>query len=210
MKNNGKIFEKDIENSFDKSIYVLRMNDSGSSFSGGSGSRFTPESPYDYIVYNQNNREMLCLELKSTNQSSISMVKKDTSLKYLFYCKKKDKENIKIYKKQLNQKSIKFHQIMNLYKAYSKGCSSYFIFNFENRETYALHIIDFLHFWNNTNKSSININDIVRHNGISISKTNKNKSKIHYIYDVSVLFNNKRKDVLFWQKLLIAKDMYKN
>lgn len=209
MKNNGKMFEKDIEHSFDDSIYVLRIQDSGSSFSGGSGSRFTPESPYDYIVYNQHNKECLCLELKSTKNTSITIPKKSDLLKYQFYSTKNDKNEIKKYKNILKKQSIKYHQIISLYKAYNKGCNSYFLFNFSKYEkTYAMHIVDFLYFFIKTDKSSININDIIKYNGIEISFTKKRKNSTHCKYDLNIIFNNKRKDVPVWQRLLIAKSLF--
>lgn len=207
--NKGKLFEKDIENSFDDFIYVLRLNDSGSSFSGGSGSRFTPESPYDYIIFNQYDKEVLCLELKSTKQSSVSMATKNDYLKYRFYYAQKDKDNAKIYKNKLKTNSIKIHQIINLYEAHKKGCSSYIIINFEKYDkTYAINIIDFINFWISTKKSSINLKDIIDNNGIEITKKNKKRSKIHFKYNVNVLFKNDRKEMVFWQRLLIAKNMF--
>lgn len=187
----GKEFEVDFKNSFPDSIYVLRLQDSGSSFSGGSGSRFTPPSPYDFIVYNQYDKNCYCFELKSTKSTSIPFPLYDDCNKFVLYRdnKKEYKEEYVEYKKIVKSKSIKFHQIENLLDASKCECISYMVFNFRKENlTYCLDIENFIEFWKYTTKSSINIKDIKEHNGILIEQT-KIRKTMHYSYDLSQLMS---------------------
>lgn len=167
--NDGKDFENQIKESIVKlkDVYYLRLEDPPQSFnitsSADNGLRFSNKNPYDFIMYH--NLYMYAIECKSTKQKSISFARD-----------KKEKS-----------KSIKVHQIKGLSEAYTKGVIAGFFLNFrELKETYFLHIKDFLNFYLNTTKLSIDKNDVVKNNGILIPQQIK---KVKYNYDIKYLLD---------------------
>lgn len=72
--NQGKKFEKQIKASCDKQeIFIIRFNDTSLSWEHEDSSRFTPESPCDYLIYNK--PYLFAIECKSTCYSSMSIQK---------------------------------------------------------------------------------------------------------------------------------------
>jgi penicillin-binding protein-related factor A (putative recombinase) len=152
MKNEGKQFEEDWKNSYDKlPFFYLRLKDAAK-WLQGSGSSFTPENPFDSIQFTM--PYIWLLELKSTKGSSISFNPE------------------KPYEKPKNKKTnvmIKANQVKELMKSVNKeGVIPGLILNFRPRETkkekfdnatYFIHINDFIKFAEISKKSSINAMD---------------------------------------------------
>jgi penicillin-binding protein-related factor A (putative recombinase) len=163
--NEGKIFEREFANSIPKNMYYIRIKDSASSFGRDSGmTRFTLKNPYDQFIFY--NGYLLPMELKSTKGTSISI-----------HTNKADKG------KMIKQHQIQYLEIASGYTKVYPG----FIFDYrESGNTYFMYIKDFTTFSNDTDKKSINEVDILKYNGILISKV---KKKVHYRYDIKLLID---------------------
>ena len=164
--NLGKKFERQWKISADnQEVFCLRLNDSDLSFNQNKElrSRFTMQNPCDFIMFNQGN--LFALELKSTHLKSIGI-------------QREPKDN----------GMIKLHQINSLlhFRQY-EGVISGFILNYRddenirNEKTYFLDIIDFNKFLCDSEKKSINQNDVILYNGLLINQTIK---RTLYTYDV--------------------------
>jgi penicillin-binding protein-related factor A (putative recombinase) len=167
--NTGKIFEQEIRNSIDKeNIYHYRIPDSavGFNFSDKTTTRFSVKNEFDDLFWYR--RTLFCLEFKTSQITSFSFEKGEDG----------------------GSKHIKQHQIDGLCRAgLYKGIIAGFIFNFRNNNnhTYCLRIQDFMDFYNNTTKKSINENDIISYHGININNELKRK---YYKYNVQKLFDD--------------------
>lgn len=160
--NEGKLFEKDFENSIPEEIKFDRLKDPSASFDIKNNNdenkkiRFASKNPYDYILYKR--PEQLCLELKTTDGKSISF----------------DGVN----------PNIKKHQIEGLKKA-SKNCHAGFLLNFrQSCKTYYLPIDKFITITSNVKKKSINEKDIIESSFIIPCK----KLRVRYRYNIDYLF----------------------
>lgn len=164
-QNEGKKFEEDWKKSFAKlNAYYFRIKDSAASFSGGNTS-FTRTNPYDCFVLYEG--FFLPMELKSTKGTSFSF----------------DKEGA-----GNGNKLIKLSQIHGLNEVSQfKNAKAGFIFNFRDvHRTYYLDIVNFMNFYNNTSKFSINEKDIVEYEGVLIESK---LLKVRYRYNVEKLLN---------------------
>lgn len=161
--NDGKKFEEDWKNSFKKvNAYYFRIKDSASSFGGGNTS-FTRSNPYDCFCLYEG--RFVAMELKSTQGTSFSFEKQKTD----------------------KGKMIHLNQITGLQDVVKiKDTNAGFIFNFRERETYWLSIQDFMNFYTNTNKMSINEKDVIEYNGLLIQK---NKMKVRFRYDIQTMLD---------------------
>ena len=162
--NEGKKFEKQFRNSLLKEGFmVVRLPDPPQSFdyleSKNNHLRFSNKNPYDLLVFNGEN--LYCLELKSVKGTSISFQNAD------------DKSS----------KNIKYHQIKELTEAsnYKKVIAG-LVLNFRKKnKTYFLDIKNFNKFNENTDKKSINENDVINYNGILIPQKLL-RSNYHYSF----------------------------
>ena len=156
MKNVGKDFEQQFQDSLKTcGLKVLRLPDPPQSFNKQTNTmlRFSNKNPYDFEAFLS--PHLYCLELKSTQGTSISVQRELTSKTH----------------------SIKTHQINGL-----KNASIYhnvyagFIFNFRTAaRTYWMSINQFLSFIDNSDKKSINEKDIQQFGGIIIAQELKQK-----------------------------------
>ena len=180
FKNNGKLFEENLRESFGKHIWTYRPPDTG----GGMMARFTQESLCDVIAYNTENKNLVLLELKSTLGTSINVrpyeqcmeyekIKKDFdewNTKQTAETRKPIKDEIKKQKKQIkelykatNQAMIKYHQLRDLLEIKEDyNIESYLVLTFfKTVNTYAVPITNFIEdFWKVTDKKSINEKDL--------------------------------------------------
>lgn len=204
----GKKFEEDFKDSVNQERYwVHRPPDTSNSYSGGATSRFTNTSLCDYVVYDSIDKELYLNELKSTKSTSVPFATYDlqVQLEQLesdlsdFRATIRGKQNdaqksfikalnyeIKLIKRDGNAKSIKLHQIVNMYKDCKKyNIIGYIIINFrETKHTYKINIIDFVEkFWTITNKKSINEQDCLEI-GTIIKQQPKGKKSSRWIYDI--------------------------
>lgn len=164
--NAGKVFENNWKESFKKiDAYYFRIKDSASAFNNGNSS-FTRSNPYDcFSLYN---KYFFAMELKSTKGSSFTFEKDGSG-----------KGNKMIKKNQIDG----LNDVINF-----KNTFAGFIFNFRSDNlTYWMNIKDFIEFYNNTDKGSINKDDIKKYHGILIKSK---KLKVNYRYDIKLLFDN--------------------
>lgn len=133
MKNQGKIFEEDFANSFPENVFIYRLRDTSSSWqndNNNSKSRFTVKNICDFIAFNNINKRILLLELKSFKGKSCTF------------------------------SNVKIHQIESLYAQCLKdGVDAYFIFNFRDiSETFAVKAEKIYQFYENSERKSFNYN----------------------------------------------------
>lgn len=162
--NTGKVFEHNFKNSIPDDYYSVRLKDPAVGFCGGS-STFSPNNPYDYIVYN--GKHMFCFELKS----------KDGAIS--FWDSRFDFDGKK------HTFEIKKHQILGLTKAAEHdGIHAGVIINFRNKGKTVYIPIDRLNrLIKETKKSSINCDDAMSV-GIEIGVK---KLKVNERYDIRKL-----------------------
>ena len=171
--NTGKIFEQEIHEAVKKYnkehcdvVYYHRVKDPASSFGGGGGNtRFSMKNEYDLILYKY--PIFFALELKSNGGTSFSFSRND---------------------KLEKGKDIKHSQISSLMEAGSYyGTVAGLILNFRKyEETYFVRISDFYRFQNETEKKSINRDDVLKLNPIVIPQTIK---KVKYDFDMSSILD---------------------
>lgn len=156
--NPGKKFEQSFAKSVPKGVYFMRIKDTVSSFSHGSGSSFTSNNPFDcFMLYNG---YFLPMELKSSKENRFSVQTEEGKTGY----------------------DIKLHQIKSLTEANSfDNVSAGFVLDFRCGNTYWISILDFNKCLEGTGKKSINQEDVENHNGIMISKK---LMKVNYKYDI--------------------------
>lgn len=183
MKNAGKDFEKQWQDSCKifKS-YFLRLVDSNK-FGFGDQTRFTPENKCDAIQYAI--PFMMMLELKSTKGTGVS------------FNPKRPWEKIKG-----KTPSIKPNQVSSLAEASCyNGIIAGLIINFRERstktkefgnETFFVHVNDFLDFAENTDKSSISREDCEKI-GLLIPQTKKISK---YTYHIDLFEKNVIQDCI--------------
>ena len=129
--NKGKQFEHDFQKSVPKGVYCLRLTDSSpAGFGGNDNMRFSIQSPYDFILFNE---KMFALELKSTKQKSISFAG--------------------------SSPMTKSHQIKALTTAHEHGIIAGFLFNFQDTLTYFIPIDNFNNYIAATTRKSVPICD---------------------------------------------------
>lgn len=142
--NTGKIFEQDFKNSVPDDVYYYRINDAVTAWNAGENqkARFTPKNGFDVLLFKSPN--LFLLELKSTKGTSFSFKGKSAM--------------------------IKEHQIKALDKTKKyPDIIAGFLFNFSTiQTTYFLTIDKFQKFIFETNKSSLNLKDIVQSGGVKV------------------------------------------
>lgn len=166
--NEGKKFESDFRNSISKKYLLYRIPDSAQSFDKTTKLRFSSKSPFDYIMWDSNNRVLFALELKTVQGKSISFERTERS-----------------------KGNIHWHQIQGLIQ-WSKydGIRCGFIINFrELEETIFLDIRQFNTVMHKIQKKSFTISDLIS-NGIVYISIPQTKRKTRYKYDISPLIEN--------------------
>lgn len=172
----GKRFEDAFTKSVPNYVLVKRLNDNASAWSGGTKTRFSSNNECDYIMFNDRTRTFYGLELKTTQEKSLSYWREDFE----------DKT-----KKQTFQ--IRKCQILGL-KKWSEHLGVFgFIFNFRsfNNKTYFVTIDDFLDYTSSLSKKSININDVLNMNPIEIEN---NLIRTNYRYNIEKFLSETRLD----------------
>lgn len=172
MANSGKVFEQQFRKSVPPHCYLLRLNDPPQSFSKSSAARFSPKNPFDFILFDTENRTLVCLELKTTKYKSISF------------------ENVNAEEQQ--NKMIHAHQIEGLANASRfNHVAAGFLLNFRDEKNdmercYWQNIKDFNKMIANINKSSFNEIDLLMNNAVKVDGVRKRK---HYIWDIDSLLS---------------------
>lgn len=158
----GKKFEEDIRKSIPDDVYCYRIKDPAQSFGGGSTfTRFSLKNECDFFFYKK--PILVAAELKSNQGTSISFAREKTQ-----------------------KGEIKFDQIQFLVFATKFNIKSGLLLNYRKTEnTYWIDILDFINFVDNTEKKSINENDLLENNAILIDST---KKRTRFSYDLSFLW----------------------
>jgi len=156
--NPGKTFEQDFGKSVEGFFY-LRLKDSAGFGAGNDQTRFTSHQICDAVLYAY--QSIFLLELKSSKGTSFSFAREPKK-----------------------QAMIKFHQIKGLCdQANHQGVYPMFVFNFRERhKTYLLFATSLRKFMDQTEKQSINEQDIIDNGGLEIASR---KLVSHYRYDVA-------------------------
>jgi len=164
MKNKGKIFEEDFQNSCKGQLSLIRLKDPSSSFNikcqgcPEQITRFSPRNICDFIGYSYPN--MYLLELKSCAGTSMPF-----------------KNIVK------NKKDKRLQDMVHLSE--KKGIKAYVVFNWRNLEdvTYAVSAIKVKLYIDKAERKSIPMNWTIG-NGIKIPSQIK---RVRYSYDLSQL-----------------------
>lgn len=164
--NEGKKFELAFKNSVPENVYYFRIPDPAESFSSiKTGLRFTIQNPCDIFLYNPDIKTMYALELKSTQNTSISYWRED-------FEDKSKKQTFMIRK----------NQIQGLQKINRFSIVSGFIYNFRyTNHTYFQSISDFLEMTKDSTKKSFNEADVFKNKGVRIDQQ---LMRSNYKYDV--------------------------
>ena len=102
-KNEGKVFEKDFQDSYPIGVFIYRLKDTASTFTGGKNTKYTTYNMCDYIAFNPEHKCVLALELKSFKGKSMPFT------------------------------NIKSHQLTDMKKAKDEqNIESYFVLNFSS------------------------------------------------------------------------------
>lgn len=174
MKNNGKKFEKDFQQSFDERYFIHRLADVG----GASLARFTNPSLCDFFVLNRGTGLFSLIELKSTVGRSFSIPSYEDCLEYEQFLKdykllskdlkKENKEVLKNQKTKVNRAMVSWRQIKGLLDVWDESVKDeftfkenpYIVFSFLTEEsTFLVHIKTFEFFWKKSPKKSFNLSD---------------------------------------------------
>lgn len=162
MNNPGKKFEQNFKNSVEKDKFIYRLRDTGSYVNGeqtGEGRRFTTSNICDFIYFD--GTTLMCLELKSV---------KDNRLPFSNIAKTKEKAIDKLEKLY---KATSKENTLGAYVVEFRGCD----------KTFVIEIATLLDKIKNTDKKSLNIEDI-KEIGIEILSR---KLKVNKRYDLSFL-----------------------
>ena len=174
-KNSGKVFEDNFKKSVPDYCLLQRLNDSPQSFKQSNLTRFTPDNPCDFLLFDSISHILYCLELKTTKYKSISF------------------EDINSNEPQ--NKMIHKHQILSLTKFsnYNHVIAG-FLFNFRDEvnsveRTYFQDIASFNRMCSEINKFSFNEMDLIIYNSVKIDGK---KKRVNYIWDIDKLLSLKQ------------------
>ena len=128
-KNEGKVFEKDFQDSYPIGVFIYRLKDTASTFTGGKNTKYTTYNMCDYIAFNPEHKCVLALELKSFKGKSMPFT------------------------------NIKSHQLTDMKKAKDEqNIESYFVLNFRDvGETYLVDIDDMIWYIEHSGRKSIDL-----------------------------------------------------
>lgn len=165
-QNEGKKFESAFVKSIPDHVLVKRLNDNASAWSGGDNTRFASNNECDFILFDDNTRTLMGLELKSTKEKSLTFWHEDFE----------DKN-----KKQTFQ--IRKCQVQGLTKwSKHKGVFG-FVINFRScsNRTFFIYIEEFLKYTSTLSKKSISFDDVLKMNPVEI---NNHIIRTNYKYDI--------------------------
>lgn len=162
MINQGKIFERDFKESCKKqNIFIMRINDTYYTAKQYDPKAFVPSQVCDYILHY--NGTLFMTELKSSEKKYMTI--------------ERDKAGM-----------IKKHQYEQMSRNENTNEHGLFVLQFlrdtDDETTYAMKITDFMQFLNESDKSSINMLDVVQHGGIVVQQAVSRTRKHYNVQDV--------------------------
>lgn len=157
MINQGKVFERDFKESCKKqNIFIMRINDTYYTAKQYDPKAFVPSQVCDYILHY--NGTLFMTELKSSEKKYMTI--------------ERDKAGM-----------IKKHQYEQMSRNENTNEHGLFVLQFlrdtDDEITYAIKITDFMQFLNESDKSSINMLDVVQHGGIVVEQA-VSRTRKHY------------------------------
>lgn len=122
-------------------VWIYRLKDNAASFGGSQNTRFASHNMCDYIMFHDDTRTFYCLELKSTQGTSVPLT------------------------------MIRDNQIEELTNAGKHDIVAGFVVNYRNKnnDTYFIEICDFNRMISEIDKKSFNIKDLKKYNAIPIN-----------------------------------------
>lgn len=172
MKNLGKVFEQCIQKSVPNYVWVHRLQDNAQSFGGSSNLRFSRKNPFDYLMFDSQNRILYALELKTVQGKSIS------------------------FEKNKSQKGvIHYHQIegLNMCCKYRNFKSGFLIEFRELEKTVFIDIREFNKLIDSISKKSFCFSDLDEHD-IRYIVIPQTKLRTRYKYKMNILFELEEKE----------------
>lgn len=162
MINQGKIFEQDFRESCKKqNIFIMRINDTYYTAKQYDPKAFVPAQTCDYILHY--NGTLFMTELKSSEKKYMTI--------------ERDKAGM-----------IKKHQYEQMSRNENTNEHGLFVLQFlrdtDDEITYAMKITDFMDFLDESDKSSINMLDVVQHGGIVVEQAVRRTRKHYNIKDM--------------------------
>ena len=160
--NSGKVFERDFKESCKRqNIFTMRINDTYYTAKQYDPKAFVPEQVCDYILHY--NGTLFMTELKSSDKKYMTI--------------ERDKAGM-----------IKKHQYEQMSRNENTNEHGLLVLQFlrdtDDEITYAMKITDFMQFLNESDKSSINMLDVVQHGGIVIEQAVSRTRKHYNVQDV--------------------------
>lgn len=160
--NSGKVFERDFKESCKRqNIFTMRINDTYYTAKQYDPKAFVPSQVCDYILHY--NGTLFMTELKSSEKKYMTI--------------ERDKAGM-----------IKKHQYEQMSRNENTNEHGLFVLQFlrdtDDEITYAMKITDFMQFLNESDKSSINMLDVVQHGGIVIEQAVSRTRKHYNVQDV--------------------------
>ena len=157
MINQGKVFERDFKESCKKqNIFIMRINDTYYTAKQYDPKAFVPSQVCDYILHY--NGTLFMTELKSSEKKYMTI--------------ERDKAGM-----------IKKHQYEQMSRNENTNEHGLFVLQFlrdtDDEITYAMKITDFMQFISESDKSSINMLDVVQHGGIVVEQA-VSRTRKHY------------------------------
>lgn len=169
----GKRFENAFIKSVPDYVFIKRLNDNASAWSGGNNTRFASNNECDYILFDDHTRTLYGLELKTT-QNSLTYWREDFE----------DKNKKQTF-------NIRKCQVLGLEK-WSKHLGIFgFIINFRNKEnrTFFITIDEFMDYTSTLSKKSINMDDVLKMNHIEIESS---LIRTNYKYNIEKFLSDTR------------------
>ena len=157
MINQGKVFERDFKESCKKqNIFIMRINDTYYTAKQYDPKAFVPSQVCDYILHY--NGTLFMTELKSSEKKYMTI--------------ERDKAGM-----------IKKHEYEQMSRNENTNEHGLFVLQFlrdtDDEITYAMKITDFMQFISESDKSSINMLDVVQHGGIVVEQA-VSRTRKHY------------------------------
>ena len=154
IQNAGKLFEKDFKESVPDTCWIYRLRDNASSFANGDNTRFTSSNICDFILFDDNSKNLFLLECKSTKSTSIPLT------------------------------MLRENQIKGLLDANKHNLIAGLLLNFrnENNDTFFISIDRFIEMINKLGKKSLNVKDLENNNAVKIDNHKKRTRYKYDIY----------------------------
>ena len=168
MRNQGKIFEEQLQKSVPEYALLYRLHDSAQSFGGSTKLRFSSKNPFDFLMWDSKRHILYALEMKTVKGKSITF-------------ERTENDHYEIHLHQING--------LNKWNAYD-GIECGFIIEFRGIEkTCYINIEDFNALIKEIPKKRFGIDDLDKY-GIPYFIIPQKKLISRYRYDIESFLNS--------------------